>query len=239
MLLTPKSSMSGPAIVMHLTCNRFAFIMPANGVRRKMEQLTRLRRLNGLSQRALAKESGVSPATIYELENDRRNPNPSTLRKLARALGVEVADLLGEAEHPLAQAPAAEQRSFDNHIREEQRADWENAVSNARQLREHAQARAEELMAFWRQSKNRKEDPAERRAYLDEMGELLQAAYDVRPTLFQAMSYQRLPEQWPELGEADQFYRDLWDLVQSAGLSIRAGNAQEERPEAVEETEAA
>ena len=60
-----------------------------------MEQLTRLRGLKGYSQRALAKESGVSPATIYELENGRRRPNPSTLRKLAKALGVEVVDLLG------------------------------------------------------------------------------------------------------------------------------------------------
>jgi transcriptional regulator with XRE-family HTH domain len=68
-------------------------------IRRAMEQLARLRELKGYSQRALAKESGVSPATIYELENGRRRPNPSTLRKLARALEVEVADLLG-GEYP-------------------------------------------------------------------------------------------------------------------------------------------
>lgn len=60
-----------------------------------MDRLTRLRELKGYSQRALAKESGVSPATIHELENGRRRPNPSTLRKLAAALGVEVVDLLG------------------------------------------------------------------------------------------------------------------------------------------------
>ncbi len=60
-----------------------------------MDRLTRLRELKGYSQRALAKESGVSPATIHELENGRRRPNPSTLRKLATALGVEVVDLLG------------------------------------------------------------------------------------------------------------------------------------------------
>lgn len=62
-----------------------------------MDRLTRLRELKGYSQRALAKESGVSPATIYELENGRRRPNPSTLRKLAAALSVEVSDLLGDA----------------------------------------------------------------------------------------------------------------------------------------------
>lgn len=86
--------------------------------RRHMEQLTRLRKRKGLSQRALAKESGVSPATVYELENARREPNPSTLRKLARALGVEVADLLEEVESPKAQAPLwsdkyRERREYD------------------------------------------------------------------------------------------------------------------------------
>jgi transcriptional regulator with XRE-family HTH domain len=70
-----------------------------NAIRRMMEQLARLRELKGFSQRALAKESGVSPATIYELENGRRKPNPSTLRKLAGALDVEVSDLLG-VEYP-------------------------------------------------------------------------------------------------------------------------------------------
>jgi predicted RNase H-like HicB family nuclease/DNA-binding Xre family transcriptional regulator len=60
-----------------------------------MHALERLRRSHGLSQRDLAKQSGVSPTTIYELETGRRpEPRPSTLRKLAEALGVEVADLL-------------------------------------------------------------------------------------------------------------------------------------------------
>jgi len=70
-----------------------------------MKQLARLRRNKGYSQRALAQESGVSPATIYELENDRRTANPSTLRKLAEALGVEVVDLLEEDVTPKASAP--------------------------------------------------------------------------------------------------------------------------------------
>lgn len=85
-----------------------------------MEQLARLRELKGFSQRALAKESGVSPATIYELENGRRKPNPSTLRKLASALDVEVADLLG-AEYPKDVAPPSLQPSFNGLLEEERR----------------------------------------------------------------------------------------------------------------------
>jgi transcriptional regulator with XRE-family HTH domain len=83
-----------------------------------MEQLVRLRRLRGFSQRALAEESGVSPATIYELENGRREPNPSTLRKLAGALGVEVADLLGE-ELPKAPAPPSQATLFNGEDEKE------------------------------------------------------------------------------------------------------------------------
>ena len=64
-----------------------------------MRELERLRRARGLSQRELAKVSGVSPATIYELETGRRPaPRPSTLRKIADALSVEVTDLTSKEE---------------------------------------------------------------------------------------------------------------------------------------------
>jgi transcriptional regulator with XRE-family HTH domain len=91
-----------------------------------MKQLVRLRRLRGFSQRALAEESGVSPATIYELENGRREPNPSTLRKLAGALGVEVADLLGEVL-PKATAPPSQATLFNSEAEEERR-QWQPEV---------------------------------------------------------------------------------------------------------------
>jgi transcriptional regulator with XRE-family HTH domain len=89
-------------------------------IRRVMEQLARLRELKGFSQRALAKESGVSPATIYELENGRRRANPSTLRKLASALDVEVADLLG-AEYPKEGRRSSLEPSFEDVLEDERR----------------------------------------------------------------------------------------------------------------------
>jgi transcriptional regulator with XRE-family HTH domain len=68
--------------------------------------LEHIRRLRGLSQRELAEKAGVSPATVYELEVGKRpTPRPSTLRKLAEALEVEIADLIGEPAVPLAEAP--------------------------------------------------------------------------------------------------------------------------------------
>ena len=62
-----------------------------------MDELRRIRHLRGMSQEDLAKASGVSDFTISELEGGKRpNPRPSTLRKLADALGVDVATLYGE-----------------------------------------------------------------------------------------------------------------------------------------------
>lgn len=47
-----------------------------------------------LSQEGLAEEAGLNRATIIEIEKGRAaNPRPSTRRKLARALEVDVRDL--------------------------------------------------------------------------------------------------------------------------------------------------
>lgn len=70
-----------------------------------VSELAKLRRSKGFSQRGLAEEAGVSPSSVYEIEAGRRKANPSTLRKIAGALGVEVVDLLEEEERP--KAPAA------------------------------------------------------------------------------------------------------------------------------------
>ena len=42
-----------------------------------------------LSQRELAERSGVSRSTVIRIEGERVKPHGSTLRKLAKALGVE------------------------------------------------------------------------------------------------------------------------------------------------------
>lgn len=136
--------------------------------------------------------------------------------------------------------------SLFNGLEEERHAEWENAVSSARQLREHGQGRAEELLALWRQSKDREEDPAARQPYLDKLGELLQEAYDAETALVNALSDRHLAEQWPEVQKADRFYIELWRLVQEAGLNIHTDGEQaadrvqsEKRPNKVEEPKAA
>ena len=65
-----------------------------------MKELRRIRKLKGLTQVELAALSGVSQYTITEIETGRREPRPSTLHKLAEALGVEVADFFPKVLAP-------------------------------------------------------------------------------------------------------------------------------------------
>ena len=64
------------------------------------------RQLRGWSQRDLARETGVNTDTISGIETGQHEPRPSTLRKLAEGLGIEVRDLFmesvlsGKAEAP-------------------------------------------------------------------------------------------------------------------------------------------
>ena len=59
-----------------------------------MQRLRELRRLRVLTLRELEEESGVSYNTIWRLENGYREARPSTIRKLAAALGVDPAELV-------------------------------------------------------------------------------------------------------------------------------------------------
>lgn len=57
-------------------------------------KLRQLRESRVLGVRDLAKASGVSHQTIYELEQGRHGAWPQTIHKLANALGVEPGELV-------------------------------------------------------------------------------------------------------------------------------------------------
>jgi transcriptional regulator with XRE-family HTH domain len=86
-----------------------------------LERLRHIREQSGYSQQDLADESGVSQHTISEIELGRRRPQGRTLRKLAKVLGVEVADLYGNPEHPLGEAPPSSQLTLNGELEEERR----------------------------------------------------------------------------------------------------------------------
>ena len=58
--------------------------------------LRQLRRSRGLTQRELGRLARVSAGTVYRLENGLRAAYPSTVRKLASALGVTPRELVRE-----------------------------------------------------------------------------------------------------------------------------------------------
>jgi transcriptional regulator with XRE-family HTH domain len=59
-------------------------------------KLRELRVEQDLSQARLAARAGVDPSTVNQIERGARQPSPATLRKLAGALGVGIAELLHE-----------------------------------------------------------------------------------------------------------------------------------------------
>jgi repressor LexA len=75
--------------------------------RRRMERLAELRERHALTLRELSEMSGVAADTINQIELGHRRPRPSTLRKLARALDVNVKELFAESPVPLDTAPTA------------------------------------------------------------------------------------------------------------------------------------
>jgi transcriptional regulator with XRE-family HTH domain len=61
-----------------------------------MTRLRAIRQGKGVSLRALKKASGVAVATLARIEAGGYDPRLSTLRRLAKALAVTVAELIGE-----------------------------------------------------------------------------------------------------------------------------------------------
>jgi transcriptional regulator with XRE-family HTH domain len=117
-----------------------------------LRELREIRLRRGLSQADLSAMTGVAEFTISEIESGKRaNPRPSTLRKLAQGLGVEVTDLYGESGSPLGAAPSPQEKLFNNGVLEDERRiaidynacrtaleafcdHWQPALSGKRQL---------------------------------------------------------------------------------------------------------
>jgi transcriptional regulator with XRE-family HTH domain len=70
-----------------------------------MDRLAELRERRALTLRDLSEMSSVAADTINQIELGHRKPRPSTLRKLARALEVDVEEFYREPALPLAEAP--------------------------------------------------------------------------------------------------------------------------------------
>ena len=60
------------------------------------DRLKNVRTRRALTQRELAERAGISTNALNRLELDKAEPHMSTLRKLARALGIDPTELVGE-----------------------------------------------------------------------------------------------------------------------------------------------
>ena len=69
------------------------------------KNLPELRIRKGWSQEDLGRKANVRADTVSSIERGKHSPRPSTLRRLAEALDVEVADFFREPEVPKAPAP--------------------------------------------------------------------------------------------------------------------------------------
>jgi putative transcriptional regulator len=191
------------------------------------EEVKRLRQAKGWTQEQLAVYAGSSQPTVNLLEAGKRNPSATTLEKLARALGVEVAEFFPKG---LSSSP---EPSFDDVLDDERRTAWEATVGRARDLRDPVRAQMWRARNEWRASKRRGEADVARRGYLDEMGNLLQEAYGaytalgeayIQAALTQGGSDASVPSYLREETQAaNDFYVEMFGLVRSAGLTIRTG----------------
>lgn len=137
---------------------------------------------------------------------------------------------------PKAPGRSSPELSLFSKLEDERRAAWEDAVEQARRLRETGRARMWKTLSEWRASKGRGEPYATRRQYLDEMGNLLQEVYDADDALgwayieaassptWAAGSDANVPSYLREQSrETTQFYGELLGLVRGARLSVLTG----------------
>ncbi len=112
-----------------------------------METVKRIRTMRGMNQVDLAEASGVSQNTISEIETGRRKARPATLGKLAKALGVDIADFFDEPTYPKkAQALSLRDAEPETALPDDEVL-FENAVSPENS--EEVMAEAEEV---WREA---------------------------------------------------------------------------------------
>lgn len=63
-----------------------------------MKTLREIREGKNLTQREAAKRSGISEEHWHVIEKRKHSPTLTTLRKIARGLGVEITDLINAQE---------------------------------------------------------------------------------------------------------------------------------------------
>jgi transcriptional regulator with XRE-family HTH domain len=134
------------------------------------QEIRRLREAKDWSQPKLAVEAGVAVSGVSQIENGRRNPNSSTLTKLARALDVDIADLFPKGQPQLPETPSIEeileQAGTETRWGAISDAEWDRRLESAtadEALRLYKEVEAERLATLeYRRRLSREGTPAEK-----------------------------------------------------------------------------
>jgi transcriptional regulator with XRE-family HTH domain len=187
------------------------------------EKLKDIRIQRGLSQRDIP---GVGQDTVWGIEAGLQTPRPSTLRKLAEALEVDVDDFFEDATVPKEAAPslAAE------------------AVANARRFREDAKERLDMAIYAWKYAKEAGAGRQERQRFVDAIARIFNEAHaaewELRIHMEEGMASMgvrpggELPPAppgehyapnayWEEIREASRFYGELREHARERGFNIK------------------
>lgn len=81
-----------------------------------MNKIRELRIDRGLSQAKLAARAELDPSTVNQIERGARDASPLTLRKIAQALGVGLAELIEETDSPKAERRSSPEPSLFNGL---------------------------------------------------------------------------------------------------------------------------
>lgn len=100
-----------------------------------MRELRRLRKQKGWNQNKLAFHADLAPSVISLVETGRREPNATTLRKLATALGVEIPDLFPR----VSTSPSPESQPEKEEELRRSVKDWEDVLKSVAALYEQAE----------------------------------------------------------------------------------------------------
>jgi transcriptional regulator with XRE-family HTH domain len=77
-------------------------------IRLNSEKIALRRKLKGWSMAKLAAIVGISPNTISELESNERQPREDTVKRIADALGLDIAELYEIVADPAREAESVE-----------------------------------------------------------------------------------------------------------------------------------
>ena len=109
-----------------------------------MDEVKRLRLEKGWSQNELAYHAKLAPSVISLIETGKRDPNATTLRKLAEALEVRIPDLFEESGSGKGRRRSSPEPSLFNGLEEERRVGVISWAAYTRQIASRVRGHADD-----------------------------------------------------------------------------------------------